>query len=64
MNALGKQLEKIRETEQQIRMTASARRRYELNRHLNKLRKEYKTAKRYMTEAQHGKRADTAGASE
>lgn len=64
MTNLDRHLEKIRETEQQIRMTASAQRRYELNRHLNKLRREYKTAKRYMTEAKNGKRADTAGASE
>ena len=63
MTAIDRHLDLIRETEKQIRQTSSARRKYELNRHLYKLRKEYKTAKRYMTEAKHGKRADTSGAS-
>ena len=63
MTDLSRHLDLIRETEKQIRQTSSARRKYELNRHLYKLRKEYKTAKRYMTEAKHGKRADTSGAS-
>ncbi len=63
MSALDRQLDLIRETEKQIRETSSAQRKYELNLHLYKLRREYKTAKRYMTEAKHGKRADTSGAS-
>ena len=58
--ALERQLDLIRETEYQIMITKSARRKYELHRHLRKLRMEYITAKQYMTEAKNGKRTDTS----
>lgn len=37
-------VKKIRETEQQIKQTTSKQRKYELNRHLRKLKKEYSFA--------------------
>lgn len=58
MTAINRQLEKIRETEKQIQETKSYYRRRDLNRRLYRLRKDYCAAKRYMTEAEHGKRAD------
>lgn len=44
-------LEDIRETKRQIELTSSKQRKYQLHRHLSKLLKEYKTAKRYSAEA-------------
>lgn len=43
-----KSLEEIRETKRQIRITNSPQRKYELNRHLKKLLREYKRAKMYV----------------
>lgn len=43
-------LEAIRETKRQIELTESKQRKYQLHRHLNKLLREYKTAKRYNAE--------------
>lgn len=50
MIALERHLNEIRDTEDQIRATQSKQRKYELHRHLAKLQKEYKTAKRNMKE--------------
>ncbi len=60
MSNLDRQLDLIRETERQIRKTKSARRKYELHRHLYKLRMEYITAKQYIAEAKYGKRTDAS----
>lgn len=50
MIALERHLDEIRDTEKQIRATQSKQRKYELHRHLAKLQKEYRTAKRHMKE--------------
>ena len=50
MNAIERHLNEIKDTETQIRATQSKQRRYELHRHLAKLQKEYKIAKRNMKE--------------
>lgn len=63
MTRLQEHAEKIRETENLIRATNSAQRKYELHRHLAKLQKEYRIAKRYMREAKHDKGINTAGTS-
>ena len=51
-----KQIQKIEETKKMIRCTESKQRKYELHRHLNKLIKEYKRAKRYSWEAENKRR--------
>lgn len=56
MTRLQEHADKIRETENQIRATNSAQRKHELHRHLAKLKKEYRIAKRYMREAKHDER--------
>lgn len=40
-------LEDIRETKRQIELTNSKQRKYQLKRHLNKLLRDYRTAKMY-----------------
>lgn len=45
---LNEHKEKIAETIRQISMTESPQRKYELHRHLKKLRKEYRTALNYI----------------
>lgn len=47
MPDFNKCLEDIRETKRQINKTNSKQRKYQLTRHLNKLLREYKTAKMY-----------------
>ena len=47
-----KQIEAIEETRRQIQNTTSKQRKYELHRHLNKLIREYKRAKMYVTQTE------------
>lgn len=51
MNSLGRHLEEIKETQRQMSATKSPKRKRDLQKHLDKLWAEYRTAKRYMREA-------------
>lgn len=48
-------LEEIDETRRQIRLTKSKQRKYEMYRHLNKLKNEFRIAKMYEAEAKRRK---------